>query len=130
MGTFTQGQIFTFLDYEIKYTSKSDGLVLYHKKRMGHECHLGNFGHDEIGLDNAKKAALIHFMIMRPSTFAQNLAMRILSTRRTGTYMDWYLLNKKLKEEGFKMPDEITCSEDGNSCIQYKGDELIWKSNN
>lgn len=125
--TLAKGERINFLDYTIKNSLNSDGLVLM-KIKMGaaYECHLGNYGHgDEVSINNCKRAAIIYFMLARPEKFAMNMFYRAMGYG--GQMHEFYLLRQALREENVEMPEEITCSVDMNAQIMFNNKPLIAK---
>ncbi len=118
-----KGDQIKFLDYVIKNSLNNDGLVLYHKSRVGYQCHLGNFGEGtQENIDTAKKWAVVFFMIARPEKFATSLVYKIFGGG--GTYHEYYSLFHALKNEEIEMPKEITCGDGMNCMIYFKGQSL------
>ena len=119
------GDKIDFLDYTIVYTNKADGLVLMkHRDRPqeGYECHLGNFG---TNIDNAKKAAIIYFMLARPEHFATNMLYRAMGD--VGCYREFSTMKEVLEKEGYALPEEITPIDGMNYLIGYKGKKITWE---
>lgn len=118
-----KGHIVKFLDYEIRNSMNSDGLVLYKPKTSGYECHLGNFGPgSDKDVNNAKRAAIIYFMLARPEPFATTMYYRAMG--RGGQYQEYYLLRNYLQLHKLEMPVEITPGDDGNSQIYFNNKPL------
>ncbi len=109
-----------FLDYTIKNTGNGDGYVLFkHGKKSKHyECNLGNFSKAV----DARKAAVLFFMIARPEEFATH--MYHLATGIGGTCHSWYKFKDVCEKEKIKMPVEIVMSNDMNCLITFNGEKL------
>jgi hypothetical protein len=91
-----------FLDYTIINTGNSDDWVLLKDNvKSTYECHLGNYS----TVDEAKKAAILFFMIARPEVFHASLYYRM--NGRSGQYGEYSLLKKQCKKEGIDFPEEI-----------------------
>ena len=60
-----KNKITRYLDYQIIECANNDGIVLSKDTGELWESHLGNYR----DVDDAKKAAIIHFMIARPMHF-------------------------------------------------------------
>ncbi len=115
-------QFVKFLDFEITNTGNGDGWVLLGNvpNNVLSQTHLGNFGNDTT--DEAKRYATVLFMIFRPEIFAENIATRLLYG--CGHWGDYKVLERAIKKEGLKMPEEITASDDGNLSIRVFGKKL------
>jgi hypothetical protein len=107
-----------FLDYEIINSGNSDAYVLTKPGGKLYECHLGNF-HD---LDNAKRTAIIYYMIARPEIFATQLARKAMGL--SGTYHEYYKLIKSIKNDGLEIPKEITPGDGINHMIYYNNEPI------
>ena len=118
-----KGQAINFIGYTIINCTNNDGLVL----SSPNDEHCGNYGIGlEKNVDNAKQAALIHFMIDRPVFYASIRNKILSSDSSSGTHSEWYLLRNALKEAGFDMPKEVTQGDTFNYMIYYKGKPLQW----
>lgn len=110
-----------FLDYHIIACTNGDGIVLSKdSKKKGYrlyECHLGNYS----SVVDAKKAAIVYFMIARPEDFATNIFHRTGNSR---TCHEWFRLRDVLKKEKIAMPEEIVASNDGNMVITWNGETI------
>lgn len=114
-GHLTKGDKKQFLDYEIKYCTNNDGIVLYHQSRGGYEVHLGNYS----SLESAEMSAIIFFMIARPHLFSAQIHYRCMG--RPGAYQEYFAFKKALKAERIEMPLDITPVDGINNFIGYKG---------
>lgn len=123
---FKKGDIKNFLDYQIKYCTNNDGIVLMKhpdRPQEGYECHLGNYS----TLDSAQQAAIIYFMLARPNDFANCLLHKVMRNG-SGTVHEYYIMIDVLKREGIEVPEELMLSTDGMNCmIGYKGDKITWE---
>lgn len=134
-----KGEEIKFLDYTIRNSENSDGLILYKEgpDAKNYESHLGNYGPgDKDSVDNAKQAALVHFMLARPEEFSRCLMKKIMSGSDRGSMDEWYTLkNCLLKEKIYTsvddFPEEIRYSGDGMNCMIYFNDKPIaWIGSN
>lgn len=123
-----KGQSIKFLDYTIKNSSNNDGLVLFKENGQFYELHLGNYGiGDEKSLDNAKQAAICHFILARPQVFASSIMAKIMNGgSTTGTHHEYYKLLSTLKNENIDIPEELTPYDNSNLFIGYKNQPLNW----
>ena len=90
-----------FLDYTIVNSGNNDGYVLMKPNGQLWECHLGNYG----SLNEAKKAAILHFMIARPHIFATTIYYRTIGIG--GQHCEFSLLKHQLDKEGIEVPEEL-----------------------
>ncbi len=109
-----------FLGYKIHNSWNSDGYVLIGPdgNDQGFMCHLGNYKHE----DDAKKAALFYFMLLRPEHFGDHIASGYLYG--SGIHLIYNILLDVLEDEGFKLPKEIRATNDLNKGILFKGEPL------
>lgn len=115
-----------FLDYTIHMSG--DGLVLVDKRgcnAMPGAC-VFCYKNEVVLVDHileAKKAALMLFMINRPKDFDASLYWRLEG--RGGSYHEWFTLQSVIKKEGLEMPTELEKSVDGiNFLIGFNGKKL------
>jgi hypothetical protein len=120
-----KGEQINYLDYVIKNCTNNDGVVLLKPGAHNYESHLGNYGNGE-NLDNVKISAIVFYMIARPEIFATTIMQKILSGNDNGTYHEYFKLKNSLKNDGIKMPEEITEGDSFNFMIYYKGKPLKW----
>lgn len=118
-GKLKMGEEVNFLDYHIKMTG--DGLVLYKNGDL-YECHLGNYS----SVNQAKKAAIILFMIARPSEFHAQILNKVMRGNSSGCMSEWYKFKKVVEKEGLKMPEEITPIGSINFLIGFKNQVISW----
>lgn len=128
--TLQKGESCLFLGYTIFNCTNNDGLVLSYEgqEAKDYEYHLGNFGDGtkKENVDYAKKFALLHFMIKRPSDFASTICFRMSGSG--GQSSEFFLLKGVLKREGLEMPKEITnYASSGNAQIGFNGHKLFNK---
>lgn len=128
-----KGESIMFLGYQIKNSLNNDGVVLSKPNGDLYETHLGNYGIcDKDSIDNAKKAALVHYMIARPDGFSHSILHKIMSGSGSGTYHEWYNLRSSLLQERIyktedDFPLEIQQPGDGvNNLIYFNGKPLQW----
>ena len=131
-----KGESLEFLGYTIKNSLNDDGLVLSRESEdaQDYETHLGNYGDGEnqIAVENAKKAALLFYMLARPEIFAHSLLQKIMRGSGSGIYHEYYLLKRSLEKDGYKMPEEIDVeieddySARANMMIFWDGKPLQW----
>lgn len=118
---FEKGDEITYLDYQIRYCTNNDGIVLYKDVhipgRKDYESHLGNFR----DLDDAKRYAVMHYMIARPERFATHIAHYITGT---GTMHEFDALKISIAVDGIAMPDDITVFDPLNRLIAVCGKSL------
>lgn len=122
--------IHTFRDNPVRFLgykmgkSGNDGIVLARESpdamhALSYDSHLGNYK----TIEDAKKAAVLYFMLARPEQFAGELAS-IISDRVRGADLpiDWYRFKDAVKKAGFEMPEELTDG-DGKpfACKRYEG---------
>lgn len=119
-----KGKSIRFLDYQIKNSENSDGLVLFKDGADGYETHLGNYGEGtKENIDFCKKDALVYYMIARPELFANTLT-RKLRKPNSGTYREFYLLSHSLNDDGINVPKEVTAGDGINAMIYFNGKPL------
>jgi hypothetical protein len=114
----------TYLGFEIKVCTNSDGIVLKDNNPLDKTypyAHHGNYSNNLSGLLAAKKAALFYFMAKVPSLSCL-LAARVLY--RSGIYLEYFSLKKEIEKAGLQMPDEITASDCGNRSIMFDGEKF------
>lgn len=114
---FKKGDIKNFLDYQIEYCENNDGIVLCKQKnsqRELYEYHLGNYS----SLEHAEKAAIIYFMLARPSIFSTNIFYRLIG--HGGCMSEWSTFKSVCEKEGIEIPKEITPIDGINAIIGYK----------
>lgn len=124
MSEFKKGDEIFYLDYEIIYCTNNDGIILRKPKSYaGYEIHLGNYG----TLDNAKVAAVVHFMLARPEVFSHSLRNKILKGSRSGTQHEYSLFVDACKAAGVPVPDEVTAGDSLNRMIYFNDKPLQWQ---
>ena len=112
-----------FLDYTIIDCHNSDGIVLckeqYEVDDM-YECHLGNYDTAE----DAKRAAILFYMIARPRIFATHIFHYLIGT---GTWGEEKILIEQIKKDGLSVPEELKITKifDTNFPINFNGDVLV-----
>jgi len=111
MNTFKK----TFLDYVIVNTGNGDGFVLMKEGATDYQCHLGNYA----TANDAKRYAIMFFMIARPQKFSRQIVNRIFGGSDNGCMLEYYTLESVLKDEGIPMPVEIVISDDMNGGIRF-----------
>lgn len=114
-------QTVNFLDYKITNTDNGDGWVLQKAEWSSEnlwECHLGNFTH----LEDAKKWAVLNFMIARPEIFHASIIYRMQGMG--GSYHDGYLFIHQLEKENIRVPDELGISDDANCMLTFNGKKI------
>ena len=129
-----KGDSIEFLGYTIRNSGNNDGIILSKSKDYKlYETHLGNYGTGiKQNVDNAKQAALIHFMLARPETFATLIIHKIMSGSKSGCVHEWYILRDCLLRENIykteaDFPAEIAEPGDGINCLIYfRGLPLKW----
>jgi hypothetical protein len=119
-----KGKSIEYLDYIITNSPNEDGLVLSKPTGVWYECHLGNFGTGTAdNLNNAKRYALIHYMLARPILFAVVLANKV-ATFGSGTTSEYYTLTHAIRNDGLTVPPEVTISDDAGGLIWFSGAPL------
>lgn len=110
-----------FLDYTIINSGNRDGFVLTKDTGKLYETHLGNYE----TLDDAKKSAVIYFMIARPEEFATQIARRAMGG--SGTYHEFWKFKSYLNSIEMELPEELVPGDGINFMIYYKNQPLTFK---
>ena len=90
-----------FLDYTIISLGNNDGWVITKPEGQLWECHLGNYG----SLDDAKKSAILNFMIARPNIFTTTIHYRTIGNG--GQDSEFSLFKHQLEKENIDIPKEL-----------------------
>lgn len=108
-----KGEEIPYLNHTIKMCTNDDGLVLLSPV----DQHRGNYG---TNLDLAKKYALVYFLLGHHELRTIGASWVLNGSR----FHEWFLFKKVVEKKGLKMPDELSCSNDGNFSILFNGKKL------